>query len=239
MERSTDIKTLIDRWCAAKSGRTLQILAKKSGVKYNTIRRICIGESEPECYTALALLEVSATPEEAAQYLEKHYPKTLGMFGRFADSNISAFSADMNELVKDKYSYLITSFAYAGIANRDILSKVFGEFAMVTAEKLCKDGILFWSDDDELKPTDKKEFCLFENRLSVIDACSHILDFSRLDVSASAPIAVIAAVHQDEKDQIKNIIRRAIDQISVIVKDSKGGNELVALAMSLAYLVKD
>jgi hypothetical protein len=37
MERSSDIKALIDRWCSAKPNRTHQVLAKKSGIKYNSL----------------------------------------------------------------------------------------------------------------------------------------------------------------------------------------------------------
>lgn len=239
MERSSEIKALIEKWCAAKPGRTHQVLAKKSGVKYNTIRRICIGESEPECYTAMSILEIVASPEDSAQYLEKHYPKALGLFGRFSDSKISSFSGDMNEIVKDRVSYLMVSFAYAGIATRETLVRVFGELSLITAEKLVRDGVLYWTEDDELKPSDEKQFRLFENRMSVLDACSHILDFSRMDISGSTPVAIIAAVHHEEKEQIKAIIRRALDQIAVIVKESNGGRELVTLALSLAYLAKD
>jgi hypothetical protein len=238
--QSETLKGFIDRWIAEKPARNITILASQAGVKYNTVRRIYIGEVEPECYTAMSLLMVIATQRQSVDYMKKYFPNAVGFFGRFAESSKAEFLPNPSLYSKDIQTFVILHLAYARLATKANILKLFGEMALPKAEALVKDGILGWSEDDRsLLPADGKEYFFYEDKDAIADGCHHIAELVRVDKPENAPVSMIVSLTKEEKETVKQILRAALEEIGAIVERSAGGTELIAISTIFARILGD
>ena len=72
-QKASDMRHLIQKWIDERAvSRDITFLAKKAGLEYNTVRRVFTG-GNPDCQTAMALLNVVANKESALKYLREHF----------------------------------------------------------------------------------------------------------------------------------------------------------------------
>lgn len=236
--KSQDIRALIKEWLDEKPARDITLLSRKTGVPYNTLRRIWNAEGEPNCNTALALLSVVGQKEQCYAYLANHFPDAARFhtreFGEDSSVKVSAYNDSLRPFIEDFTSFFVLNMAYARIANKKGIQAVFGSQGLEKAHALVDAGKLTWDNNDNLVPVDGCDFFFYENKLDLLKACEHILALSR--GNNGFPVSIIGAVTSEELDRIKFLLREFCSAVKDIVMDSKGTEHFVTLSMVFAML---
>lgn len=227
--KAQDIKILMQEWIAERpETRDTSQLAKKSGLEYNTVRRIWTG-SNPDCQTALALLNVITSKDKALEYLRAHFPHAAAFHEK--ENTTHTFYADAESLrpaIEDLTSFVILNLAYAGHATREKITKAFGDLGMQAVKELIATEQVIWTSEEKLIPTRSEEFFSYENKHDLIKACKHIVTLSRSD--KGFPVAFMGALSDDEVATAKRLTREYCIAIKNLFLNSRGGTNMVGLA---------
>lgn len=232
-----DLQTLIKAWASQNTEiRTIPFLEKKSGIDYSTVSRIWNGKN-PECQTALALLNVVASKEEGLAYLRKHFPHAARFHEKeFSSTPVFTDAEALKPVLDNVISFLIMNFAYSKVARRDYISRTYGTMGMELAEKLVKSGRLRW-DGERLLPFGDEEFFTYESKEDLIKACQHIVSLSASP--NGHPVSLIGNLSDEEHEKLKSIIREFCGAAKELIYSSKGGGNVVALATVYVNLLAE
>jgi len=225
--KAQDMQNLIEQWMSSKTGRDITLLSRRSGLEYNTVRRIYNG-SNPECQTALAILAVVTDKASALNYLKVHFPQAAA-FHEMELTKISAYSdaEKLRPAIEQQLSFVLMNLAYGGQATRQSILKNFGEFGLEAAHDLVNSNCLKWADD-KLVPFGEEKFFSYENKHDLVSACRHIVELSRSD--KGYPVVFIGAITEQESEKVKSLTREFCSAMKEIFLNSKGGEKVVALS---------
>jgi len=228
------LKALIRRWMdESPDGRNVSLLARKSGLDYNTVSRAVNGKN-PECQTALALLNVVCSKEDGIRFLREFFPHAAKFHEKQFSTPTFSDTESLRPLIGNYLSFLLLSLAYSGLATRSHIQKFFGDMGLDAAETLVTSGKFIWQNDS-LQPSSPEDFFTFESKEDVVKACEHIVQLSA--GSTGYPVALIGSLNDDEHERFKGLIREFCGATKDLVYNSKGkGRHLVTLATVYASL---
>ncbi|MFW7380842.1 MAG: hypothetical protein ACOH5I_18650 [Oligoflexus sp.] len=153
MSQMTLVKFLqckIAEYVEGKKYQSLMTLSDRSGVPYNTIRRIANGQvDKPTLETVLAVLRVVENRQGVIHSVKQYYPELGELFSATQTASETQAVTDylIDSLFQDQVNYRIFSLAgtRAG-TNRQDIQRMFGENGitklngMLDEEVLCEDG---------------------------------------------------------------------------------------------------
>lgn len=231
-----DLRDLIKVWANQNSDvRTVSYLEKKSGIDYSTVSRIWNGKN-PECQTALAMLNIVASKENGLKYLRVHFPHAAKFHEReFTTTSVLSDAELVKPVIDNVLSFLIMNLAFADLGTRSYIKDQYGQNGLGIAEGLVKSERLQWVGD-KLKPLGDEEFFTYESKENLVRVCQHIIALSAGD--KGYPVAVIGSLTDDEHEKLKSIIREFCYATKELVYSSKGGENLIALATVYVNLLE-
>lgn len=210
--------------------RTAAFLERKSGIDYSTVSRVWAGKN-PECQTALAILNVIATKEVGLAYLKKDFPHAAKFHEReFSTTPIFSDAEALKPVLDNVVSFLIMNLAFAQRASKDYISNTYGTMGLQIAELLIKSDRLQW-EGNRLVPKGGEAFFTYESKDDLIKACQHIVSLSASD--KGYPVSLIGSLTDEEMARFKMIIREFCGATKELIYSSQGGDNEVALATVL------
>ncbi len=228
-ESATELKTLIDSWLSQHESRKLKTLAAKADVAASTLSRIYNLENAPTFETALSITYVVADERTSEEYLKKHFPKSLGLVGRFFTSKTSK-RFEISDVIDDEYRFLVSNLAFARQGQPDNIKRLLGDFAVNIADKLCQDKLFEWDPDLGLIPKSHAEFGTYTNTADVLKACSFIWKWASMEHNDRSPVAVVVGLTSEEVVEVKGLIKQFLSELGAILEKSKGGEYMVAIS---------
>ncbi|MDQ3235774.1 MAG: hypothetical protein M3Q07_28535 [Pseudobdellovibrionaceae bacterium] len=223
-----DLKLLIEKWAAeSPETRDQGYLERKSGVHYNTINRVWHGRN-PDCQTALAILNIVCSKRDGLIYLKKHFPPAA-VFHESSFTTTPVFSdvEIIRPLLDHVVTFVIANLAYARHSTRTYIRTSFGEFGIDVAEKLAESQRFYWKDD-LLVPSNPEDFFSYENKEDLVKACQHIIALAH--GKRGFPTVSIGALNDEEYRKFKMILREFCAATRELILSNKGGSHAVALA---------
>jgi transcriptional regulator with XRE-family HTH domain len=151
MSLKDELAQAIDEWIQNRRRGSVSLLAKLSGVSYNTVLRIAQKEVEPS-FKAVALMLRVLMPKEkygdkGANFLVKHFPET----GYFLEKDGQIDVEELDEIVRldsfNREEFIALSIvATSDGASKDRIVAKLGEKGHASLEKLENAGIIFEYD---------------------------------------------------------------------------------------------
>jgi len=146
----TFLQCKITEYVEGKKYQSLMTLSDRSGVPYNTIRRIANGQVDrPTLETVLAVLRVVENRQGVINSVKQYYPELGELLSATQEASQTQVVTDhlIDSLLHDSINYRIFSLAgtRAG-TNRADIQRMFGEDGvgkldhMIDDEFLCEDG---------------------------------------------------------------------------------------------------
>ncbi|HYX33962.1 MAG TPA: hypothetical protein VE954_12675 [Oligoflexus sp.] len=222
-----DIREFLGHWMEARSSRTLQVLADLTKISYNTLRRIHIGQVQPNLETALAILNYVATPQEAATVINQHFPEAGRYYQRLLSKPATTFAPDLSSEFQDFNCFMTLALAFMGKASKDSLRHFLGHAGLITADRLCRSGALKWNDD-QLVVAGGEKFCIRQDADTVNAMLGHIV--SILKARGEKPFATVASVSKKDGERLKRLITECVTECTAIIENSDGP-EIVAISL--------
>jgi DNA-binding XRE family transcriptional regulator len=232
---SDEMRELLDRWLRTRPGRSLQTLANQTDIPYNTIRRIHIGQADPSLQTCLRLWQVIATPEEAGEMAERHFPDLGRFYSRLTIKDTPrTFATELNDEWKDFNSCFVLAFALMKIGTTETIRKFLGDAGLIAADALCKKGFIRWNDDI-LEMADGAEMCVIQNSDGLLTILTHLITMFR--ARKETPFVNIVNVSKEDAETLKVMTQRFVSEAAAIIDKSKG-EEIVTLSVLFGNLTK-
>ncbi|MDQ3230432.1 MAG: DUF4423 domain-containing protein [Pseudobdellovibrionaceae bacterium] len=222
-----DIQEFLGRWMEARPNRTLQVLADLTKISYNTLRRIHIGQVQPNLETTLAILNYTATPQEASEVINEHFPEAGRYYQRLLSKPATTFAPDLTSEFQDFNCFITLALAFMGKANKESLKHFLGDAGLIIADKLCRNGALKWNDNQLVAAGDEK-FCIREDADTVNAMLGHIV--SILKARGEKPFASVTSVSKEDAEKLKKIITECVTECTAIIAKSDGP-EIVAISL--------
>lgn len=232
---SENVRELLDRWLKARDNRSLQVLADLTGIRYNTLRRIHIGQVEPSLESCLSLLNYVASPDEAAYFVNKNFPEAGKFYQRLADrDNRVTFAADIREEWRDFQSFIVISLSMMKLATIENIKKFLGDAGLVTADALARKGIVVWGED-EVMMRDGSELCVSQDPQTTLTVLEHLVSIFR--ARGENPFVNLVNVSEQDAETLRKMSQQFSREAAAIIDRSEGG-EIVALSLMYANLTK-
>ncbi len=225
---SDDLVKLIDTWLAEKPHRRdIPLLADLSDVPYTTLRRVHQG-GNPDCHTALCILNVVATREQSLVYLKAYFQGAARFLEPLYRSGEAESISSMRMVIKDPLSYKLVNLAYDGeLITRSEIAERYGTKGVEVADSLCSIGKTKWVDD-YLKVPSGASFGLYESKEDVAVGCHHIVEWSL--EHGGWPMAMVGSVTPDEFGEIEAMTTEYVNGVTQRLTKSRGGSILLAVS---------
>lgn len=153
-------------------------LSDRSGVPYNTIRRISNGQVEkPTLETVLAVLRVVENRQGVVESVRQFYPDLGDLFSSTTQASETQMLTDntIDSMMSDQINYRIFSLAgtRVGVA-RDKIQKMFGEDGLQKLDSMIEMGILVEDDSKRVHTVSREYFSV--NIRSILQKIRHGVD---------------------------------------------------------------
>lgn len=145
-DRTDRLALYIERWIEQGSKRSLQTLSRSTHIPYPTLRRIMQREGEPTLDTALTLLNVVATLDEAMDYLKDN--KAVCQFYEKVSSKTSLARSDVLERFSGKDAFWIICLGLTIGATRARVQNLLGLSGLAILEEMVAEGVLQESEHE-------------------------------------------------------------------------------------------
>jgi hypothetical protein len=235
--KGQDMKELMREWISERPGRDIPMLAKRAALEYNTVRRIYNG-GNPDCQTALALLNRIATKQKAMEYLRSHFPQAAEFHEKeFTTETFYSNAEDLRPVIEDLTTFVVLNLSYAGLATRQKISEEFGNLGLLAAKELVETEKAYWNEEDRLVSTRAERFFSYESKYDLIKVCKHILKLSRN--KGGFPVAFMGALTDEELATAKQIETACCLALKELFLKSQGGTNMVGVANIFVTLFGD
>jgi DNA-binding XRE family transcriptional regulator len=232
---SDEMRELLDRWLRTRPGRSLQTLANQTDIPYNTIRRIHIGQADPSLQTCLRLWQVVATPEEAGEMAERHWPDLGRFYSRMTvKDQPKTFAAELVDEWKDFNSCFVLVFSLMKMGTTETIRKFLGDGGLIAADALCKKGVIRWNDDF-IEMADGAEMCVSQSPDTVLTMLTHLISIFR--ARKENPFVNVVNVSKEDAETLRVMTQKFVSEAAAIIDRSKG-DEIVTLSVLFGNLTK-
>lgn len=149
------LQTKISEYIKDRKYQSLMTLSDRSGVPYNTVRRIANGKvDKPTLETVLAVLRVVETREGVIKSMKKYYPDLGDFLSQSQNACRTELMTDnlIDSVTRDPVSYRIFSLAgtKAGTTRTDI-NRLFGEHGIEKLNEMIENEIIIENDDRRIR----------------------------------------------------------------------------------------
>lgn len=143
----------IEVWLDSKSSRSLNLLAKMSGVSYATVRRIATRENTASAETAASISYITMSKSEARDMFSEYFPQLVGILDALGGIRSGSDVFDSFFTSKNHFPIILLAKAKDGIDEELVASKLGKKYLcyfqeLVDCEVLSfKDSRYHLSDD--------------------------------------------------------------------------------------------
>ncbi len=187
----------INNYVEGKKYQSLMTLSDRSGVPYNTVRRIANGQvDKPTLETVLAILRVVESRKGVVDSVKEYYPELGEFFSSSQEASQTQMVTDhlVDSMVDDQVTYRI--FSVAGThqgTNRQDIQRQFGENGVDKLKMMLDDGFLY-EDESGTVRTVVREYYSMDIR-TILKKIRHGVDI--FDVSLAGTDGCFLATHTE------------------------------------------
>lgn len=236
------LQTKISEYLSERKYQTLMTLSERSGVPYNTLRRVSNGKvDKPTLETSLAILKVVEPRHKMIDSVTKFYPE-LGKF--LAASNDASMVDKMTDQLidgtaKDPVSYWIFSNAStrSGTTEADI-KRLFGTNGIQKLRRMMTQLIVYRDEKGIIRSLDGEYYSVdADTILAKLKYGIEFFDQSLLGTEAAGLTYHTASLNQDGLKAIKKTAKDFYFKVAKIKNDEKFAGNIPFYANILMGLV--
>jgi hypothetical protein len=234
MGLTDEIADLIQKWMASRKGATLSMLAKLSGVHYNTVQRLAQREViEPTLDSMLALVPVLLPREkygnEGTAFLLRHFPKTGYFAQSLAENGIEPLIeiGALENFNRNDFLILALAATKSGLRKELAIEKIGRDPALDSIAKLHTAGVLV--QDGDVYRSSKETFQILgsERVIKEIIWLCESFNFKMIDRHGSLYRFITQGLTEDAVLRIHRILFQASAEIEKIVCDPQNHGDQV------------
>lgn len=132
----------IERWISERPRRSLNLLARLSGVAYPTLRRIAQKESQPTIENALYILNFVATLQETLDYFSDN-PSIQAFYGKVTQGKEVLRDTDSLERYLKKEAWWILALALTVGATEENVRSLLGSHGIAELNSLVDEKLIY------------------------------------------------------------------------------------------------
>lgn len=220
----------VERWLNGGTNRNQSLLARRSGINSQTIRRIMQRENFPELETTLAILNVVASPSEAMEILADR-PSLVNFIGKMAALKSEESKDEVTELVlklnnRERFWVYMTALTVG--VTREIISELSGEHGLYELERMIDEKLLFEKIPGVYVAALKSETLVIENKEIYSQAPGYIAEVALLRKAAQKLYLVYNVTEED----YETIVRKIFNVYSECEEIARKSNGHIMLASS-------
>jgi len=197
----------IERWLSCSPARSPSMLARLTGTNAQNIRRVLQKEHTPDIETALCILNIVSSPEEAMELVgdRKSLVDFINRVSKLKSENGGASSDDVASRLGSRECFWVYMFALTIGVTRDRIEKVCGAFGVYELEQMIESKLLVERNPGEYIPSLKQECLIIESKEVYSKAVSHVVDMAVLSECAQKLFLVYNVTEEDYKSIVTKI----------------------------------
>jgi hypothetical protein len=221
---------LMERWMETGRSRNAVMLAKLTGINVQTVRRILQKENNPELGTALCILNIVASPEEALDVLSESdvLIDFVNKF-KFITGRDDADSKSVAAQLYSRERFWVYMLAITLKVDKEKIEKMCGAHGVYEMLQMAEEGLIYEISPGEYIPSANAEGVVIENREVYSKAVCYISEYAATKDNAQK-LFMVFNVTRDAFDEIKQKTYRNYSECIDIAKRSPGD---IVIAMSV------
>lgn len=229
-EKLDKLVAIMERWLEGGRNRNPGMLAKLTGVNVQTVRRILQRENSPELETALCLLNIVATPEEALDVLSgsEALVDFVKKF-RFVTGRDDIDSKAVASNLSNRERFWAYMLAVANGVNREKIERLCGAHGVYEMLQMAEEGLLHEISPGEYIPSYNADGIVIENRDVYSKAVCYIPEYAATQDDAQK----LFMVFNVSKDGFKEIREKSYRNYSECIEVAKASPGDIVIAMSV------
>jgi hypothetical protein len=227
----------MERWLSGGATRNVGMLARLTGITSQTVRRILQRETYPELETALCLLNIVASPEEAMHVVSssKSFVDFVAKIKGIKSDESLDESQDVAMNLNNRERFWCYMLALTVGLTRDRIERLCGSYGLFEMESMIEEKLFVESVPGEYVPSLKQENLVIENKEVYARAPGYVADLALVKESALRLYLVYNVTEKDAK-QIEEKMYRAYAECEEIARNSNGSIVLASAFVATKVL---
>jgi hypothetical protein len=197
----------IERWLSGSPTRNAGMLARLTGTNAQNIRRVLQKEHAPDVETALCILNIVASPQEALELVgdRKALVEFVNRVSSLKEENGGADSDAIAARLVSREWFWSYMFALTIGVTRERIEKVCGAFGVYEFEQMIEKKLLVERSPGEYVPSLKQECLVVENKEVYSKAVVHIVEMAVMNEGAQKLYLVYNVTEEDYQTIVAKI----------------------------------
>lgn len=213
----------IERWLSSSQTRNPSMLGRLTGTNAQNIRRVLQKEHAPDIETALCILNIVASPQEALELVgdRKALVEFVTRVSKLKDENGGSESDEVAAKLLSREWFWSYMFALTIGVTRERIERVCGAFGVYELEQMIEKKLLIERSPGEYVPSLKQECLVVENKEVYSKAITHIVELAVMNVCAQK-LYLVYNVTEEDFDTIVSKIHGTYQECEEIARKSNG-----------------
>jgi hypothetical protein len=213
----------IERWLSGSPTRNPSMLGRLTGTNAQNIRRVLQKEHAPDIETALCILNIVASPQEALELVgdRKALVDFVTRVSKLKNENGGNESDEIAAKLLSREWFWSYMFALTIGVTRERIERICGAYGVYELEQMIDKKLLVERSPGEYVPSLKQDCLIVENKEVYSKAVTHIVDVAIMNECAQK-LYLVYNVTTEDYDTIVSKIFGVYQECEKIARESNG-----------------